>query len=185
MKLVIKLKIKEVIVVEGKNDTNVLQSYFECDTIETHGTHLSEKTLELIAQVNQSRGVIIFTDPDYPGTMIRNKINEKVKGCKNAFIDKEKSKTTKKVGVEHANKKDLEEALSNCVTFDEEKTSDLTISDLLEYGLISTSESKIRRKKVTDYLKVGESNAKTLYKRLILLGYTRCQFEELMKNLFG
>lgn len=183
--MVIILKIKEVIVVEGKNDTNVLQSYFECDTIETHGTHLGDKTLALIAQVNQKRGVIIFTDPDYPGTVIRNKINEKIKGCKNAFIDKDKSKTSKKVGIEHANKKDLEEALLNCVTFDEERTSDLTLFDLLEFGLVSTGESKIKRKKVTDYLKIGESNAKTLYKRLVLLGYNKCEFKEMMKNLGG
>ena len=42
------MKIQEVIVVEGKNDTNVLKSYFECDTIETHGTHLGK---EILAQI--------------------------------------------------------------------------------------------------------------------------------------
>lgn len=38
------MKIKEIIVVEGKNDTNVLQSCIDCDTIETNGTHLSVET---------------------------------------------------------------------------------------------------------------------------------------------
>ena len=65
------MKIKEFIVVEGKNDTNVLQSYFECDTIETHGTHLSKDTLKQIEIAANTRGVIIFTDPDFPGEKIR------------------------------------------------------------------------------------------------------------------
>ncbi|MEG0076792.1 ribonuclease M5 [Anaerorhabdus sp.] len=178
------MKIKEILVVEGKNDTNVLQSYFECETIETHGTHLSERTLALIKQAQETRGVIIFTDPDYPGTMIRNKINENIKGCKNAFIDKEKSKTSKKVGVEHANKKDLEEALMNCVTFDETSVTDLSMSDLYEYNLTGNDDSKERRKRITDYMKIGESNAKTLLKRLIMLGYTKKTLDELIERVF-
>lgn len=180
-----KMKIKEVIVVEGKNDTNVLQSYFDCDTIETHGTHLSKTTLELIKQAQATRGVIIFTDSDYPGTLIRNTINEKIKGCKNAFIAKEKSKTSKKVGVEHAKKIDLEESLKNCVTFHEDNQSDLKLSDLVDTGLSGSSDSKERRKKVTDYLKIGESNAKTLLNRLKMLGYTKKQLDGMIEHLFG
>ena len=42
------MKIKEIIVVEGKNDSNVLKSHFDCDTIETQGTHLGKKTLAAI-----------------------------------------------------------------------------------------------------------------------------------------
>ena len=103
------MKIQEVIVVEGKNDTAVLKSYFDCDTIETHGTCLSDFTLQLIEKMKEKRGVIIFTDPDYPGESIRKQINQRVKGCKNAFIDRKKAKTTKKVGVEHASKEDLYE----------------------------------------------------------------------------
>ena len=37
------MKIREVIVVEGKNDTNVLQQYFDCETIETHGTSMRRR----------------------------------------------------------------------------------------------------------------------------------------------
>ncbi|MEG0176548.1 MAG: ribonuclease M5 [Anaerorhabdus sp.] len=167
------MKIKEVIVVEGKNDTNVLQSYFECDTIETHGTHLSKKTLELISQAQESRGVIIFTDPDYPGDMIRKNINDSIKNCKNAFIEKEKSKTSKKVGVEHANKQDLEEALLNCVTFEDYHQSDLTMQDFFDLKLNGNEESSALRKIIGKELKIGESNAKTLLKRCQMIGITR------------
>ena len=42
--------IKELIVVEGVNDTKRLQSFFDVDTIETHGMGLSKETIELVRQ---------------------------------------------------------------------------------------------------------------------------------------
>lgn len=97
-----KQHIKEIVVVEGKNDTNTLQSFFDCDTIETGGDQVNEKTIEPVRQAQKTRGVIIFTDPDTPGEHIRRLIGSSVPGCKHAFINKEKAKTPKKVGVEHA-----------------------------------------------------------------------------------
>ena len=55
-----KQKIKEIIVVEGKNDTNVLQSFFDCDTIETGGDQVNEGTLQRIEEAQKQRGVIVF-----------------------------------------------------------------------------------------------------------------------------
>ena len=91
-----KQHIKEIIVVEGKNDTNTLQSFFDCDTIETGGDQVNEKTIERVRQAQKTRGVIIFTDPDTPGEHIRRLIGSSVPGCKHAFINKEKAKTPKK-----------------------------------------------------------------------------------------
>lgn len=176
------MKIKEVIVVEGKNDTNVLKSYFECDTIETQGTHLAEKTLKLIEEANKTRGVIIFTDPDSPGEKIRSIINQHINGCKNAFVPKEKSRTSKKVGIEHADKETLEKALENCVTFDKYTESDLEISDFFELGLTGSNSSKQLRKKLSSELGIGESNAKTLFKRCKMLELTRNDLEKLISK---
>ena len=110
------MKIKEVIVVERKNHTNVLKSYVDCDTIETHGISINKEVIEQIRIAKQTRGVIIFTDPDYPGEYIRNTINEAIDGCKNAYIKKER-RTSKKVGVEHASKKDILESLQHLFTY--------------------------------------------------------------------
>ena len=52
------VKMKEILVVEGKNDTNVLKSYLDCDTIETHGTHLGKEILRQIQLAQKKRGVI-------------------------------------------------------------------------------------------------------------------------------
>ena len=73
-----KQHIKEIIVVEGKNDTNTLQSFFDCDTIETGGDQVNEKTIERVRQAQKTRGVIIFTDPDTPGEHIRRLIGPRM-----------------------------------------------------------------------------------------------------------
>lgn len=176
------MKIKEVIVVEGKNDTNVLKSYFDCDTIETHGTHLSETTLKLIEETNKVRGIIIFTDPDSPGEKIRTMINQRINGCKNAFVHKENSRTTKKVGIEHASRETLEEALRHVVTFDITSSSNLVMNDFVELGLTGGKDSKINRKKLAKKLGIGESNAKTLYKRCHMLQLNRQDVEKMISE---
>lgn len=176
------MKIKEVIVVEGKNDSNVLKSFFECDTIETHGTCLSEYTLQLIKKAKDIRGVIIFTDPDSPGEKIRNEINQRINGCKNAFIPKELSRTDKKVGIEHASKKDLEEALKTCMTFDSSIERKITLQDFMDLHLSGYPESKVLRKKVGYKLKIGESNAKTLCNRCNMLGVKKEELEKILEE---
>ncbi|MBQ2139001.1 MAG: toprim domain-containing protein, partial [Erysipelotrichaceae bacterium] len=81
--------IKELIVVEGVNDTKRLQSFFDVDTIETHGMGLNKETIELVRQANEKRGVILFLDRDAPGEKIRKRLNEAIPGLKNAFVKKE------------------------------------------------------------------------------------------------
>ena len=41
-------RIKEIVIVEGKTDTQLLKELYDVDTIETHGLALNDKTLELI-----------------------------------------------------------------------------------------------------------------------------------------
>ena len=62
-----KIKIPQVIVVEGKDDTANLQRFYQVDTYETRGSAINEEDLERIEKLHQLRGVIVFTDPDYNG----------------------------------------------------------------------------------------------------------------------
>ena len=163
------MKIKEVVVVEGRHDTNVLQQYFDCETIETNGLSLSEETLRLIAVAKERCGVIIFTDPDHPGEVIRRWINEAVDGCKNAYIAKNKAKTSRKVGVEHASREDLQEALCHCFTYTQQTQASITMMQLLELGLQGQKDSGARRAWLGKAYHLGKPNAKTLLKRLNLL----------------
>ena len=69
-----KMKIQEVIVVEGKDDTKRIKMAVNADTIETRGSAISDETLDQIAELQEKRGVIVFTDPDYSGEKIRKTI---------------------------------------------------------------------------------------------------------------
>lgn len=174
------VKMKEILVVEGKNDSNVLKQYVNCDTIETHGTHLGKEILKQIALAQKTRGVIIFTDPDYPGEKIRQTINAAVPGCKNAFIEKKKARTNKKVGVEHASREDIMEALSHLMTYDKDLQDTLRYDEFLDMGLNGRKDSAEKREQIAVSLHLGKPNAKTLFKRLNMLQLTRSDVEALL-----
>jgi ribonuclease M5 len=166
-------KIYEMIVVEGKNDTNTLKSWFDCDTIETNGSALSESTIEKIRLALKKRGVIVFTDPDYPGEKIRKTIDRDVPGCKHAFVNKESASDSRKgkIGIEHAGRIELTAALMAAKpSFSEKETpsnhKEISSSDLQRAGLIAGPLSKTKRELLGKELHIGYTNGKQLYKRL-------------------
>lgn len=164
--------IKEVVVVEGKNDSKILKSYFNVETIETHGLGLTKETIKLIDEINSKRGVILLLDPDSPGEKIRNRLNNEIKGLKNAFIFKEDARTSKKVGVEHASKQTIEKALKNLITY---KENDKLIDelDLIELGYMGQSDSANKRLEICRKYHLGKCNFKTFVKRINLIGLTK------------
>ena len=172
--------IKEVIVVEGKNDTKRLKEFFDVETIETHGLGLDKETIEYIKKVNEKRGIILFLDPDIPGEKIRNKLNNEIPNLKNAFVLKQDARTNKKVGIEHASKQILEEALDNLVTYKDMQES-LSKQDYFKLGLSGLSDSASKRDKLSKYYHLGKCNSKTMYKRLNMLGITYKDIENILK----
>ena len=176
-------KIQEVIVVEGKHDSDTLKKYFACDTIETGGLALNEETIAFIQAIQKKRGIIILTDPDSPGNRIREWINQKVSGCKNAFVEKKYARTDKKVGVEHASKEALEEALENVVVFQEEPSKQINQSILYELGLVGQDKSAQLRYQIGDFFHIGNCNAKTFCYRMNCLGITKEELEEAVNKI--
>lgn len=173
------MRIKEVIVVEGKNDSINLKRFFDVDTIETHGLGLSKETIEYIKEINNKRGIIVFTDPDSAGENIRRKLNYNIKGLKNAFVLKEDARTIKKVGIEHASKEVLSKALENIITFNDGQNT-LSYEDYLDMGLSGLKDSSLKREKLIKRFHLGKCNGKTLYKRLNMLGLSK---EEIWQEL--
>lgn len=172
-------KINEVIVVEGKNDSKRLKSFFEVETIETHGLGLSKETIELIKEINNKRGVILFLDPDSPGEKIRKKLNDAIPNLKNVFILKEDARTSKKVGVEHASKEVLTEALENVITYTD-KLETISQEEFYELGLNGKADSSIKRNKISKEFKVGKCNSKTMLKRLNMLKIKKIDIEKIL-----
>ena len=169
-------KIKEIIVVEGKSDTALLKELFEVDTIETHGLALDKKTLELIKEANKTRGVIVLTDPDFPGKKIRDQIQTVVPNCKHAFVSKKDATGKKKLGIAEANKEAVVLALENMVSFDVDNQS-ITWHEFIDLDIIG---NKQRRLLVYDFFNLGYGNVKTLFKRLNMVGISK---EDVLKKL--
>ena len=169
-------KIKEIIVVEGKSDTALLKELFEVDTIETHGLALDKKTLELIKEANKTRGVIVLTDPDFPGNKIRDQIQTVVPNCKHAFVSKKDATGKKKLGIAEANKEAVVLALENMVSFDVDNQS-ITWHEFIDLDIIG---NKQRRLLVYDLFNLGYGNVKTLFKRLNMVGISK---EDVLKKL--
>ncbi|MCK1999546.1 ribonuclease M5 [Paenisporosarcina quisquiliarum] len=181
------MQIKEIIVVEGKDDTTAIKRSVEADTIETNGSAISKETLIKIQHAQDKRGVIVFTDPDYPGRRIRAIIEEQVPGVKHAFLSKEKTiaKNGKGLGIEHAKDEDIRAALSNVYTpkSDKETFIEIPLSILVDGQLIGHPHSKERRTRLGELLKIGYTNGKQLQKRLSIFQISQQQVEEAIAQL--
>ncbi|QEY06427.1 ribonuclease M5 [Streptococcus ratti] len=183
-----KIKIQEVLVVEGKDDTANLRRFYDVDTYETRGSAITAEDLERIEKLNDLRGAIVFTDPDYNGERIRKMIMEAVPTAKHAFLNRDeavpKSKTKgRSLGVEHASFDDLQKALSGVLgSYDDDNHFDITKSDLVRLGLLMGSDSRRRREYLGEKLRIGYTNGKQLLKRLELFGISLAEVEEVMAD---
>ena len=144
-------KIKEVIVVEGRYDKNSLSQVVDAVIIETSGFGIfnDKEKQALLRRMAQARGLIVMTDPDGAGFVIRNFI----KGCvdpklvKHAYVPdiygKERRKSTAskegKLGVEGIAPQKLLDALIRAgATFDDDtvthSSAGITKADMYKKG---------------------------------------------------
>jgi ribonuclease M5 len=140
-----------VIVVEGIHDEARLKSiYPDCNCVITNGREIDDSTIEYIKELSKTHEIIIFTDPDSPGEKIRNIITTAVPNAKQAFLRKKDciSNNKKKVGIEHASKEAIINALENVYspTLNEDV---ITMDELFELGLNGNSNSAVLRDKIS------------------------------------
>ena len=165
------MKIKEIIIVEGKHDVSKIKSCVDADVIVSNGTHCSKEFLSQCQMWNQTRGIIVFTDPDGPGEYIRRQIIDAVGTCKHATLTTKQAKSKEHVGVEHATCEMIIEALSHAATYDIEKES-LSWADFVDGEFVGLPQSQARRARLSELFYFPVSNAKTTFKYLNMLGIT-------------
>ena len=171
--------IKEIVVVEGKTDTAILKKiYGQIDTIETKGLALNKETLQMIQKAGQTRGIIILTDPDYPGRKIRDQIQRVVPNCKHAFVKQSDAIYKNKVGIAEAKEESIIQALENHVSFHENQQS-ITWEEFLTLQIIGNSK---KRKQLYELFHLGFGNVKTLYKRMNMVGITLEQVHKALEK---
>lgn len=155
-------RIREVIVVEGKYDTIRLKSAVDATVVETAGFGIfkDKERMQLLRLLAEKRGLLILTDSDGAGFVIRNYLTGSIpaKWLKHAYIPeiigKERRKTAPSkeglLGVEGTDAQVIIEALRRAgATFEGEEPRqfgcNLTVSDLYEIGLTGRSDSVKRR----------------------------------------
>ena len=194
------LKIKEAIVVEGRYDKNTLSQIVDAPILETSGFGImkDKQQLNLLRKVAQLRGLIVFTDSDGAGFVIRNYLKSAIepKYLKHAYIPdipgKEKRKRTAGkagiLGVEGMTPQVILDSLRRAgATFvNEDKpfnSGQLTKQDLMELGLSGGADSKQKRQALCKKLGFPElMSANALLQALSVL-YTREQLEEILNDI--
>ena len=168
------LRIREAIVVEGRYDKNTLSQLVDTLILETAGFGIfkNEEQMALLRRVAQQRGLIVFTDPDGAGFLIRSRIKGAIPAdqLKHAYVpdimgkERRKQRPGKegKLGVEGMSPTVLEQALRRAgATFlDESVQRDdalaISKSRLMELGLAGGADSAARRKALLQALELPE-----------------------------
>lgn len=194
------IKIKQAIVVEGRYDKNTLSQIVDAPIIETNGFGImkDKANLAFLRRVAENRGLIVFTDSDGAGFVIRNFLKSAIDPAYllHAYIPdiygKEKRKSAPgkegKLGVEGMTRQVILDALRRCgASFEDEAASafsgSITKQDLMELGLSGGRDSSFLRKKLLKKLDLPEHmSANALLQALNLL-YTPADLQELVKNL--
>lgn len=175
--------IKEVIVVEGKRDSQRLFDCVQCLTIETNGSALHDDVIREIGVALELHGVIVFTDPDYPGKQIRHKIRNIYPTVKEAFLKREVAQGKRgKIGIEHATCEEIIRALEVVMTNDVNQPDIYSVRDMMRYGLSGQRESKILRMRVCDALNIEYSNAGQLLNKLNRYQISRVRLEGILSE---
>lgn len=175
--------VKEVIVVEGRDDTAAIKRALDAETIETHGYGIRRQTWELIEKAYHEKGIIIFTDPDYAGNEIRKRLSEKFPDAGQAYLSRKDATKAGDIGIENADPESIIEALEKAHYTLEEKREEFTIQDMAQYGLAGGAEASARRDRLGKKLGIGYSNSKQFLKKLNQYGITREEFLEKVGEL--
>lgn len=180
-------KIKEVIVVEGKDDTKQIAKAVAADTYETNGSALDQADLARLAKLQEKRGLIVFTDPDYNGERLRKMIMQHIPGAKQAFISRQQGVPENaggSLGVEHADPAVIKAALKNVYTaMPVGETPTWQQADLAHAGLVGSPLARQRRERLGQLLGIGYGNGKQLLKRLNMFQVERTAFEAAMTQI--
>ena len=193
------VKISEAIVVEGRYDKNTLSQIVDTPILETAGFGIfkDKKQMALLRQVAEKRGLIVFTDSDGAGFVIRNHIKSAIPGkfLKHAYtpdiLGKERRKTAPgkegKLGVEGMTREVILEALRKAgATIEGEDAApanQITKQDLMELGLSGGADASARRLALLKKLNLPEHMSANAMLQALNLLYSLEELKKMMESL--
>ncbi|GAA0178004.1 ribonuclease M5 [Clostridium sediminicola] len=168
--------IKEVIVVEGRDDITAVKRAVDAEMIAVGGFGINKKVIDRIIEAQKRQGVIVLTDPDFAGEKIRKIISKRVPGIKHAYITKDEGLKNDDIGVENASPETIRKALSKakCEVKIERKV--FGPQDLIFFKLTGNDKAKERRSLLGKELRIGYCNSAQFITRLNNFGITKEEF---------
>lgn len=166
------IHLHQTVIVEGKYDKIKLKNFIDAEIITTDGFAIfkNKQKIDMIRRIAETRGIIILTDSDSAGFVIRGHLTSVIspKYITNVFVPEIKGKEKRKtqnsaqglLGVEGLSEQVITEALKKSgIALDgvapvSEKTDKITHADLFELGLSGGTDSKQKRKDLTDRLQL-------------------------------
>ncbi len=191
-----KIKIKEAIIVEGKYDKIKLSSIFDTLIIETTGFSIrgDKEKQNLIRKCAKETGIIVFTDSDRAGFLIRNFLNGSVpsENIKHAYIPQIEGKESRKeapskdgfLGVEGIDREILIKAvLCAAPKIVNSNGKKITKSDFYALGLSGKENSNEKRKALKKKLELPENLSSSALLQTLnkLMSYE--EFEKLINSI--
>lgn len=192
-------KVRETIIVEGRYDVNTLKQCVDAHVIETSGFGVfnDEEKRKLIQLLAKKNGIIVFTDSDGAGFVIRNFLQGIVNDgtVKHAYIpeiegkERRKTKASKAgmLGVEGMRPEIIISALERAgATFDDDEvreTANITKVDMYEYGLCGKDNSAALREKLALSLGLPRLMSANALLVAINLIFSEEEFQEAAKSI--
>lgn len=179
-----KLRIREAIVVEGRDDVDAVSKACDALIIATHGFGITRETWDLIEKAYDEKGIIILTDPDYSGEEIRRKLTAKFPKALHAYLPRAEAIKVDDIGIENAAPGAIREALSKVhgITKSED-CDDITIDDLGKFELVGGQKASALREIVGAELGIGYGNGKAFLKKLNGFGISRAELEAALAKI--
>lgn len=194
------IRIKEAIVVEGRYDKNTLSQIVDAPIFQTNGFGVMNdaEQLALLRKVAKVRGLIVFTDSDGAGFVIRNYLKGAIppEHVKHAYIPdilgKEKRKSTPgkegKLGVEGMTPEVIVSCLRRAgATFEDaqigEAKGQITKTDLFFMGLSGSPDSKAKRGALLKLLELPEHMSSNAMLQALNILYSRDELRRITDTL--
>ena len=192
-----KIKIKEAIVVEGRYDKNTLSQIIDAPIMETAGFGIfkNKEQMALLRKAAELRGLIVFTDADGAGFVIRNHIKSAIpsKYLKHAYtpdiFGKERRKAAPgkegKLGVEGMKREIIVEALRRAgATFEDGavESRHITKADLMDLRLYGPGSTD-RRAALIRHLNFPEKMSTNAFLQAVDLLYTAEELAKILEEL--
>lgn len=168
--------IREVIVVEGRDDITAVKRAVDAEVIAVGGFGINAKVIDRIKDAQKRKGVIVLTDPDFAGEKIRSIISKRVKGIRHAYIAQEDGIKGDDIGVENAVPEVIIEALNRAKISEENVEEIYTSQDMFYFKLTGDITSKKRRIILGKELGIGYGNANQMLARLNKYSITKDEF---------